>query len=168
MTRLQPVDIGGNSWDNVNSPRSAVNTSEGLIATKERPEMNHTPRPPFMAPIVQMRDGEVLEVFQFRRQREVEKARADWMRSGPMGQAKDADGNPLYRIDDRARWYRTKLMKKSRRSETIERDGGKCVACGSTKQLEVDHIVRYIDGGSHDLANLRTLCAKCHGKRGGR
>jgi len=30
MTRLQPVDIGGNSWDNVNSPRSAVNTSEGL------------------------------------------------------------------------------------------------------------------------------------------
>ena len=39
---LEHLDIGAYPWDNVSSPRSAVNTSEGLIATKERPDMNLT------------------------------------------------------------------------------------------------------------------------------
>ena len=30
---------------------------------------------------------------------------------------------------------------------------------------ELDHIIPLIDGGSHDLTNLQTLCAPCHHKK---
>ncbi|MBW2274640.1 MAG: HNH endonuclease [Deltaproteobacteria bacterium] len=30
---------------------------------------------------------------------------------------------------------------------------------------ELDHIVPLIDGGSHDLENLQTLCTPCHVKK---
>ena len=32
---------------------------------------------------------------------------------------------------------------------------------------ELDHIVPLIDGGSHELSNLQTLCAPCHRKKTG-
>lgn len=44
----------------------------------------------------------------------------------------------------------------------IERDGGRCVKCGSTDKLEVDHKVPILGGGSDDFGNLQTLCRKCH------
>jgi 5-methylcytosine-specific restriction endonuclease McrA len=38
-----------------------------------------------------------------------------------------------------------------------------CVQCGSTDQLEVDHIIEVADGGSlYDHANLQTLCHQHH------
>ena len=30
---------------------------------------------------------------------------------------------------------------------------------------EVDHVIPLIDGGSHDLENLQTLCSPCHRKK---
>lgn len=46
-----------------------------------------------------------------------------------------------------------------RRRRVIRRDGGRCVWCGSSKQLEVDHIG---DRHDHSYENLRTLCHDCH------
>jgi len=43
-----------------------------------------------------------------------------------------------------------------------ERDGYKCVLCGSRRLLEVDHIIDIAKGGTHDPENLRTLCLRCH------
>lgn len=37
-----------------------------------------------------------------------------------------------------------------------------CVICGSTKDLECDHIVPVSAGGTHAADNLQTLCSKCH------
>lgn len=130
--------------------------------------MKSTARKPFLAPIVEMRPAEPLDMYLFRRRIVVDRARADWLRAGPMGQAKDANGNPLYRINDRAQWTRTNPLPRSRRRAVLERDGHACVECRSKKLLEVDHIIRYIDGGSHDMENLRTLCQKCHARRGGK
>ncbi len=73
------------------------------------------------------------------------------------------------------------------RREAIERDGHKCVNCGTAEilkkvagydpetgaievevhaggaRLEVDHIVEIRDGGAEfDLSNVRTLCHGCH------
>jgi len=50
------------------------------------------------------------------------------------------------------------------RSEILKRDGYKCQKCGSTKNLQVHHIVRVVDGGESDPDNLITLCEKCHRK----
>lgn len=52
-----------------------------------------------------------------------------------------------------------------RREEILARDGWECQWCGSTEDLEVDHITPISEGGSHDLSNLQTLCAECHAKK---
>ena len=48
------------------------------------------------------------------------------------------------------------------RRRTFERDGYKCVECGSRRRLECDHVLSKANGGSDDPANLQTLCANCH------
>lgn len=56
----------------------------------------------------------------------------------------------------------------------FERDGWKCLICGSVDDLTVDHIDgngRHSATPNNDMGNLRTLCRKCHGsvdgKKGG-
>ena len=49
-----------------------------------------------------------------------------------------------------------------RKVTACDRDGWKCVACGATNHLEMDHAVALMNGGSNDLTNLFTLCHDCH------
>jgi hypothetical protein len=44
------------------------------------------------------------------------------------------------------------------------RDGGRCQTpgCRSARGLEIHHIVRRTDGGSHEPANLTLRCSACH------
>lgn len=49
------------------------------------------------------------------------------------------------------------------RQRVLERDLYTCQACGLvSSELDVDHIVRSVDGGSDDLSNLQALCWQCH------
>lgn len=43
-----------------------------------------------------------------------------------------------------------------------ERDGGKCTKCGSTHNLQYDHIIPYSLGGKSTLDNIRLLCFNCN------
>lgn len=43
-----------------------------------------------------------------------------------------------------------------------KRDGNKCVCCGETKHLDVDHIITKYSDKNHDISNLQTLCKVCH------
>lgn len=43
-----------------------------------------------------------------------------------------------------------------------KRDNFRCVWCGSSKRLELDHIVPWSAGGSDIFDNLRTLCHDCN------
>lgn len=47
----------------------------------------------------------------------------------------------------------------------LQRDGRRCVICGSSREIEVDHIIPVSRGGSHQLDNLRVLCGECHRKK---
>ncbi len=52
------------------------------------------------------------------------------------------------------------------RQKVLERDGFKCVKCGSNKYLQMDHIEPFSKGGGTVFENLRTLCKKCNAEKG--
>lgn len=51
---------------------------------------------------------------------------------------------------------------KSKREAIHQRDRGRCVRCGSTNKLQIDHIIPVSKGGSNDLGNLQLMCSPCN------
>lgn len=58
-----------------------------------------------------------------------------------------------------------KKVGKITREAVFERDGHKCVRCGSDDSLQVDHILPQSMDGPHIMENLRTLCRSCNAAR---
>jgi 5-methylcytosine-specific restriction endonuclease McrA len=56
---------------------------------------------------------------------------------------------------------------KALRLQALRRDGWACVECGARHRLEVDHIepVRAAPERAFELANLQTLCGRCHARK---
>ncbi len=48
------------------------------------------------------------------------------------------------------------------RFHVFNRDGNRCVRCGSYADLEVDHIYPVSKGGKSNVDNLQTLCHRCN------
>lgn len=55
-----------------------------------------------------------------------------------------------------------KSIKASVKREVWRRDQGRCVQCGSQKNLEYDHIIPVSRGGSNTERNLQLLCEHCN------
>lgn len=45
-------------------------------------------------------------------------------------------------------------------------ENDKCVGCGRTERLTIDHIIPRSAGGGDDWSNLQTLCHYCNTQKG--
>jgi hypothetical protein len=48
----------------------------------------------------------------------------------------------------------------------FERDGGRCVECGSGFELQYDHVIPFALGGASTVENLQILCGDCNRAKG--
>lgn len=61
-----------------------------------------------------------------------------------------------------------KPLYKKQKERILERDGGRCVKCGATEKLHIDHVIPVSKGGTSDDDNLQVLCATCNCSKGAR
>ena len=47
-----------------------------------------------------------------------------------------------------------------------QRDGGRCIECGSDFDLQYDHVIPFSMGGATTAENLQLLCAGCNRAKG--
>lgn len=63
--------------------------------------------------------------------------------------------------------HNEEIVKSRRITEEVmdsvwNRDGGKCVHCGSNEKLEFDHIIPFSKGGANTKRNIQLLCEPCN------
>lgn len=56
----------------------------------------------------------------------------------------------------------------SLRERVYARDGYRCLHCGATDRLSLDHVYPYSRGGADTYSNLQTLCIPCNSSKGAR
>ena len=66
---------------------------------------------------------------------------------------------------DRAVPRRERASAEIRRA-VFERDGGRCVQCGSRFEIQFDHVIPMRLGGATTAENLQVLCADCNRRKG--
>jgi 5-methylcytosine-specific restriction endonuclease McrA len=67
---------------------------------------------------------------------------------------------------DREPVQRRQPIPREVRRAVYERDGGGCVECGETFDIQYDHIIPVAMGGATTVENLQLLCAPCNQGKG--
>ena len=58
--------------------------------------------------------------------------------------------------------YRSRRISQEVMDAVWNRDGGKCIQCGSNENLEFDHIIPHSRGGANTYRNIQLLCESCN------
>ena len=61
---------------------------------------------------------------------------------------------------------RARKIPNSTRNYILNRDGYRCKKCGSTSNLQIDHIYPFSQGGGNEASNLQVLCRSCNLSKG--
>ncbi len=64
--------------------------------------------------------------------------------------------------------YKKLMENRPTRNLIMKRDGYKCLYCGATENLTLDHIMPQSRGGENSWENLATSCGSCNVKKGNR
>lgn len=56
----------------------------------------------------------------------------------------------------------SRYISESTKKVVFARDGGICQCCGSSANLEFDHITPFSCGGANDRTNIQLLCRTCN------
>lgn len=80
-------------------------------------------------------------------------------------------GGPIYiaTLQRRSRFLRFQArpaIPDAVRQYVYDRDGRRCLHCGTTESLSLDHVHPYSLGGSDEPSNLQTLCRPCNSSKG--
>ena len=57
---------------------------------------------------------------------------------------------------------RTRTITQNVKDRVWNRDGGRCIECGSNEDLEFDHIIPHSKGGANTYRNIQLLCEPCN------
>jgi 5-methylcytosine-specific restriction endonuclease McrA len=79
-------------------------------------------------------------------------------------QQKVQTARSLMHADETGRPTRIPIPSDLRRL-VFERDGGRCVECGSNFDLQYDHVLPVALGGATTAENLQLLCAECNRRK---
>ena len=61
---------------------------------------------------------------------------------------------------------RRRVWSDEERRFILDRDGWRCVWCGSQDQLEIDHVIPFSKGGACSVENAAVLCRSCNARKG--
>jgi hypothetical protein len=78
-----------------------------------------------------------------------------------------ARGRKFWQVGETLRQSRPKIPDATRLA-VYERDGFRCLHCGTTERLSLDHIHPWSLGGADAIENLQTLCQPCNSRKGAR
>ncbi len=59
-------------------------------------------------------------------------------------------------------YSQSRYISETTKKIVFTRDGGICKCCGSSIELEYDHIIPFSCGGQSTVANVQLLCQKCN------
>jgi HNH endonuclease len=94
----------------------------------------------------------------------VEDVRALVLQRERRQQQKLQTAHSLMKAEEAGRPTRIPITTELRRT-VFERDGGRCVECGSNFDLQYDHLLPVALGGATTVENLQLLCADCNRRK---
>jgi hypothetical protein len=60
---------------------------------------------------------------------------------------------------------RRELIPREVKLAVFQRDGGRCIECGSNFDIQYDHVIPFSMGGASTVENLQILCADCNRRK---